>query len=827
MYEVQKQDLVNTYNYGDLVAKRKKELGKWRWIILIGCLLFQMLPYCVALNLANVFAGSDWAAWLNGDTTLLNLTFTIGALAAAFVAPSIARILGKPINMRAVYCFGVALAMIGFALLGIDAVIYDSGNHDTALLVALLWIPTMLTQIGVMVFSGIGVNNLISRWWQPEKRGFALGIAFAGGSLGNIWMQQLVGVLAKEFGNFTEGRVYDPNHIELQWATYLILGAMGLISGVLIALVICRKPIPPINMFDIAAKNTVKAEQVAKPAALEASPLVTKKYPPYWILAVGYLILQMGTVHASTNGQIIEATTAYANNLVYTDVMALGGTLFGVTCLIGNVGGGILNDKLGPTKSISLAGTVQVGAILCLLFSVKIPALVYVYFILAGLSVYIYTSTPAFICGRLFGAGQSNNQMAILSIFIAVGFAIVNSIAGVLMGNTHTTKSEMLGVEVHGHTMDLMIFAIVCMGVGTMIVAFASMLITKKGIAGMLDYSPTKFSRIIFFRHSWAISFSSFRISLTKKDFRNDAKRIEKIKHLDAKNPNFHGLSKFEDAVKETLNGEKLSPKQRKIISLIFFNKYMAYPEFNAEYKLGNIDNDLEKLVEANYISPIDLMGGKKAYILNESFAKRFNSIDSNLDQQYPKFQQENKEIASKLNSLNEKLTKKTNKLSKNLAKAQNIVISAEKQAKIEEIANNKIIKLKDRQSNKMSKLQNAEPWKKFNADYFLAEKILATEASKNKLQNKKDAKIKQIKTKMGAAVFVTNYDKFKEIEGHNLVMWYINDIWSAYDTLINERIVSNYQRKIGVYNNKINFANWKIKKITKKENAITSQFAA
>ncbi len=540
------------YDNQKLREQSKKEQSLWMWLILLGCFLFQMLPYCVALNLTNVFA-TTWTKWLGGNITLMSLTFTVGALSAAFVGPSIAKMFSKKINMRLVYAIGVITAMAGFFGSSINA--FVGGDHkDKAVVAAILWISNILSQAGVMIFSGLGVNNLISKWWPAERRGFALGIAFMGGSLGNIWMQQLVGLLNDKYGTPTKSIHFSST----EWVPYLVMAAIGLVGGLLIVAFACRKPIPPIPQDPLMSEKEqkviksqcigcsseieVNGKAASNQKPLEASPLVTQKYPVYWILGVGYLILQMGTIHASMNGNMIANSTCLHTTTSYNSIMSLGGTLFGVSCLIGNFMGGVLNDKIGPHRSIAIAGLGQVAAILCLMLSVKSYALVYVYFILAGLSVYVYTSTPSFISGKLYGAGQSNAHMGILGIFIAVGFAIVNSITGALTGDANAENIQhMFGEETYGNIQNLGIFAIVCMGVGTIIVVICVTMTMNKGIKGLIEYSPTKYSRIVF-KYSAQIKVAINRIAIFKKDFRKEEKAIEKynakVAKLDAAKQN-------------------------------------------------------------------------------------------------------------------------------------------------------------------------------------------------------------------------------------------------------------------------------------------------
>lgn len=531
-----------------LFRKATAERKKWMWIVLLGCFLIQMLPYCVALNLTNVFVGSDWRAWTDGNQTMIGLTFTMGALGAAVIGPFVAKLFSRKINMRFVYSIGVIAGMIGFVGSSINGMLpTEARNLPTA--TAILWISNIVSQGGVMIFSGLGVNNLISKWWPPEKRGFALGIAFTGGSLGNIWMQQLVGKLSEIFGN-QPGSTAHPYEYGQQYLTYIIMGSIGLVLGLGVIMFVCRKPIPSISDFSMGSvtskpKNCVNCntiitkntETLTQP--LEASPLVTKKYPIYWMIAFGYLILQMGTVHASMNGAFVANATLVANatsGLTYSGIMATGGTLFGVSCLIGNSCGGILNDKLGPNKSIFMAGFMQCAAILCLMLSVKVAALVYIYFILAGLSVYVYTSTPAFISGKLYGAKQSNNHMAILGIFIALGFAIVNSVQGVITGEASVANPGlMFGEKTNGNFQALGIFALVCMAIGTIIVTIGTTIILNKGIKGLLKYSPTKYSKVLFLKHGISVKLSTIRILLTGVDFRNADKWREKIQEKSSK----------------------------------------------------------------------------------------------------------------------------------------------------------------------------------------------------------------------------------------------------------------------------------------------------
>lgn len=816
MFIVKQSDFSREFNPVKLLQEKQKEVKKWQWLVLLGCFLLQMLPYCVALNLTSVFVPTDWAVWTNGNQTIMSITFTVGALAAALVGPFIAKIFSKKINMRLVYGIGVILATFGFFGSGINAMIPDEAR-SLGSVAAVLYLSNIISQIGVMIFSGLGINNLISKWWAPERRGFALGLAFTGGSIGNIWMQQLVKVLTETFGNDQgfgqNGALPDDLGSGERWATYLILAGMGLVSGLLIVLFVCRKPVPPTEIF--GADKNQKAVQikcvgcdqmvdVSKIQAnnLEASPLVTRKYPPYWILAVGYLILQMGTVHASVNGQFVQNATvlsSHAVNANYSDIMATGLTLFGVTCFVGNFFGGILNDKIGPNKSIALAGLGQVAAILCLMFSVKNTALVYVYFILAGLSVYVYTSTPSYISGRLYGVKQSNNHMAILGIFIAVGFAIVNSITGALTGDVNASNPHtMFGERTNGNLFALGIFAVVCMAVGTLIVVICSTIIMNKGIKGLLDYTPSKYSRIITFKHSIGIKLAALRIFWCKKDYRNNNKKREEAIGKKLKKSNTYNTCLLYDySLDVALNGTtRINLQQKQILQQICENKFITLNNLlNNIVKSDEFENNIKDLVKRNLINEIVLGNVGKVYAEGTSLLKKYNNPDVE-----NALTEANEQIFKQLYKIEIKANNKVAKLDHKIADEKAKSINESKQAKIEKRADKQLNIAKAQKTKIFAKTKNYNDWKTYKIEYAYLERIYAIEEMKHQLEEKKQAKIKALQKKIFVANYVMYFNKNQAIRGHDSLINYYNNSCAHCDMLINknvDHIIDNKVAKI------------------------------
>ncbi len=286
---ITKQDLGFTYNADIIIKKHKQSYEKWKWIVLIGCFLLQMFPYCVSVNLAkNLYP--EIIYWLDNNNFLFTFGYTLATIFSSIAGPFIAKLFNKKISLRLIYGIGASAACLGFMMYGINAIIPNT-FRTVPIATTIWWVCNIIIQIGLVIFSGLGINNLITRWWPDNKRGFAFGVAFAGGSAGNIWMQYLMANLITKFQNGPnkEG-IYQPaGEPHLQYLTYVILGSIGLVAALIIIMVICRKPIAPVCMFEQEIKAANASQQ-------SVTLLNTKSYPAYWILCIGFMLIQMSSL---------------------------------------------------------------------------------------------------------------------------------------------------------------------------------------------------------------------------------------------------------------------------------------------------------------------------------------------------------------------------------------------------------------------------------------------------------------------------------------------------------------------------------------------------
>lgn len=110
------------------------------------------------------------------------------------------------------------------------------------------------------------------------------------------------------------------------------------------------------------------------------------------------------------------------------------GSVFAAFCLIGNVAGGALFDKIGTFKAMAIAFILQGLAIVGMLLAGISSDFAFAFSIFYGLCVFSYMSGPAFIATDIFGRKESSVNLGIISLFFAVGFALGTAVFGAIAG---------------------------------------------------------------------------------------------------------------------------------------------------------------------------------------------------------------------------------------------------------------------------------------------------------------------------------------------------------------------------------------------------------
>lgn len=392
--------------------KNKKGIQKG-WMMVIVCMLIQAIPFGIASNIQPLFihpVTSKYGFSLTG----FSLLFTIGTIVSAIAAPIIGTLFSK-INLKLIYTLGAILCGGGFALFSMCTELWQ------------FYVVAAIVQVGTATISAIGVPLLINSWFDSSFRGKALGIAFAGGSIGNIFLQQLV----------TRSLVMNgPSK------SYLIFGLVSLITAIPIALFLVKMPK---SNDDIVKGINKEQKEVTNSEEIDISYTLkeAQRNKFFWMMGIGFLFV----------GLYVSAySVQYANYFqgvlkLDAKVIATAGSIFAACSLGGNVLGGILFDKLGVVKCLSLSAIFVFILGIFILLSGNNPVYAYLFSAVRGLAVYVYMMAPAYMVGQYFGRKEYGGILGMMNLVFAVGFSGGSVLFGVLASSFgyNTTWMIILG----------------------------------------------------------------------------------------------------------------------------------------------------------------------------------------------------------------------------------------------------------------------------------------------------------------------------------------------------------------------------------------------
>lgn len=374
------------------------------WIIVIACLLIQAIPFGVASNLPPTF--TNYVVNAEGFSyASFTLIFTIGTFVSAIASPFIGKLFTK-INTKILFIIGSVLVGAGFM-----AYSY-AGNKLYA-----YYVIAAIVQLGNAIISAIGVPTLINAWFKVNK-GIALGIAFSGGGIGNIFLQILAGKWLS-----------DPN-IGYKGA-YLRFGMIALIASLLISILFIRMPKSDDELAANVPRKLKGQQDVAHHVSWGYKIGEVTKMPQFWLISVSFIFIGF-YVSGFALQFIAYFQTLEASGILLISSATLA-SLFGFFSIFGNLFGGVLFDKLGLSKSFGLSGLLVVISGLCLLFIGRINALGYLFTFLFGVSMFSYVMGPSYMTSSLFGDREYGAILGLIQLFFALGFAIGTPIFGLTL----------------------------------------------------------------------------------------------------------------------------------------------------------------------------------------------------------------------------------------------------------------------------------------------------------------------------------------------------------------------------------------------------------
>lgn len=386
----------------------------YRYFMVFLCMFTQAIPFGIAQNIQPLFV-HPLVNTFHFSLASYTLIFTFGALTSSLASPFVGKALPK-FNFKLMYFIGIVISSISLLIFGISSKLpefYGAG---------------ILCMIGSVFFSGQGVPWVINHWFPNKGRGTALGIAFCGGSIGNIFLQPATQTI---FAKFMTGGAKNGTLTSMK--PFFIFAIALFIIGTIVAIFI-RVP----NKDESATLNAVptndnKAQQNPKTEFAGWGVKEIFKMKAFWIFSIGFLIIGLGL--AALN----EDYAAFLDTKMSFGDVGIVGSMYGAGCLIGNVSDGILFDKLGTAKAMMFSGCMYVISIIMMIYislqpdfapQNKIAGILYALF--CGLAVFTYMSGPAFMAKDLFGTKDEGVMLGLVGLSYAIGFAIGAPLFGII-----------------------------------------------------------------------------------------------------------------------------------------------------------------------------------------------------------------------------------------------------------------------------------------------------------------------------------------------------------------------------------------------------------
>ena len=387
------------------VATKDKVVSKgYKYFMVFLCMLTQAIPYGIAQNIQPLFI-HPLVNTFHFTLASYTLIFTFGAVFASVASPFIGKALEK-VNFRLMYLIGIGLSAIAYVIFGISTKLPG------------FYIAAIICMIGSTFYSGKGVPWVINHWFPAKGRGAALGIAFCGGSIGNIFLQPATQAILKHFmtGNTKTGHL-------TSMAPFFIFAVALLVIGIIIACFIRTPKKDEIVISDAELAESKKEAELAKAKEFKgwtSKQVLQMKW--FWIFSLGFLIIGLGL--ASLN----EDYAAFLDTKLSLTDVGLIGSMYGVGCLIGNVSGGFLFDKFGTAKSMTYAG--------CM-------------------------SGPAFMAKDLFGSRDQGVMLGYVGLAYAIGYAIGAPLFGIIKGKGSFTVAWYFMIAFVAIGFIILVFAVI------------------------------------------------------------------------------------------------------------------------------------------------------------------------------------------------------------------------------------------------------------------------------------------------------------------------------------------------------------------------------
>ena len=429
-------------SHDQISDKQKVVSNAYKYFMVFLCMLTQALPFGIAQLIQPLFV-HPLVNTFHFTLASYTLIFTFGAIVGAVISPFVGKALQK-VNFKLLYIIGILLSAGAYIIFGISTKLPG------------FYLAGIICMAGSTFYSGQGVPWVINHWFPLKGRGVALGLAFCGSSIGDVFLQPITQEILKYFmtGNAKTGHL-------TSMAPFFIFAVALLIIGLIIAAFIrVPKPDEIITSDNEQKKDkeSTSKKHVREFQGWSGKQVLHMKW--FWVFSIGFMIIGLGL--ASLN----EDYAAFLDTKLSLTQVGLVGSVLGIAGIIGNISGGYLFDKFGTAKSMTYAGIMLILAILMMILITAHPYGSSINFyagiawgIFSGLAIFSYMSGPAFMSKSLFGSKAQGVNLGYISLAYAIGFAIGAPLFGVIKAVSNFAMAWWLMIVLVAVGFILLVFA--------------------------------------------------------------------------------------------------------------------------------------------------------------------------------------------------------------------------------------------------------------------------------------------------------------------------------------------------------------------------------
>ncbi|MEG2288435.1 MAG: MFS transporter [Clostridium sp.] len=386
----------------------EKKNSFYGWKIAAGSFLILAMPFAIIFLSHSIFLKPVTAA-LGFTATQFSLVFTIVAIATAIMSPIMGKVIRKH-DVRYIMAICGAVVSLSFGAFGLATKLWQ------------FYILSAILGVFATGITQIPVSYIITNWFPSEKKGLATGIAFSGGNLGAFCTILIISNLMPKIG-------YEK--------CYFILGAVMFVVTVSISLFVIKGKPSDIGQLPYGSKETQTTYNKSKSKSEELTGYTFKEAKSssvFWVFIVAIVLL--GVVFAGVQMHIPSYMESVGHSAAFASTVT---SLVSIMGILSNILIGMLLEKAGLKKGMTLIGTFMVISVICLLLG-KTVAFAIAFAIIFGAFIAIAAMGPSYLTSEIFGKKDYGTILGVVIMFFQFGGAVGPTLSGFIYDTTGAYK---------------------------------------------------------------------------------------------------------------------------------------------------------------------------------------------------------------------------------------------------------------------------------------------------------------------------------------------------------------------------------------------------